>query len=201
MWQTVCAPAGIGTSPLDLSPHCIHSPHSRCTWRGHHREDPRSHLKTQNCGPKPSPEQYVIYNIDIFLDWILNDNKSVKVARSLFALFPKGPDDRGVGGSSGPPRLLGHRKPRCAQGMSAVHPPLHPPHHTPSMRVRHWTRGNRILYTDERVERVRHLIKSWVHVDFREGTVGMITVLGSGRRKVKTSLTNIGLITQNRKIV
>lgn len=65
-------------------PHWIHCPHPHCTWRGHRRENLRLHLKAhldwQNCGPKLSPEQYTIYDVDLVLGWILDDNQNVEKA-------------------------------------------------------------------------------------------------------------------------
>ncbi|KAI0250316.1 hypothetical protein BJV78DRAFT_590033 [Lactifluus subvellereus] len=65
-------------------PDWIRCPHPHCRWRGHRREDLKSHreahLNRQNCGPKLSREQYTIYDIDLVLGWILDDKQSVEKA-------------------------------------------------------------------------------------------------------------------------
>ena len=63
-------------------PNWICCPHSRCPWRGHRTEDLKSHLKThpnrRNTLPKHSRGQYMIYNKDLILDWILKDKEPVE---------------------------------------------------------------------------------------------------------------------------
>jgi hypothetical protein len=77
-------------------PDCLYCPHPRCKWRGHRKDDLKLHLTTHpnrlKCASKLSPEQYSIYDVDLILSWILDDNEPVeKVARfALNFVFERG---------------------------------------------------------------------------------------------------------------
>jgi Zinc finger, C2H2 type len=62
-------------------PCWIYCPYSRCSWRGHRKEDFQKHLNDQKCGPKPERKQYEIYLTDLILDWILEGVPVERAAR------------------------------------------------------------------------------------------------------------------------
>jgi hypothetical protein len=51
-----------------------------CFWRGDRKEDLYQHLKVAKCGPRPTREQYQIYETKLILDWILNDGVPIEKA-------------------------------------------------------------------------------------------------------------------------
>src|SRR5712691_8367902 len=50
-------------------PRFLHCPHSPCTWRGHRKEDFRTHLRLHP-GTDPKVESCLVYNTGVVLDWI-----------------------------------------------------------------------------------------------------------------------------------
>jgi len=63
-------------------PCWIYCPYPLCAWRGSRNEEFERHLTKNQCGPKPSREQYQIYDTNLVLDLILEAGTSVDVAAS-----------------------------------------------------------------------------------------------------------------------
>ncbi|KAI0270782.1 hypothetical protein BGY98DRAFT_1009841 [Russula aff. rugulosa BPL654] len=68
-------------------PCWICCPYPSCTWRGTRKEELRKHWIKDKCGPRPEQprpeqEQYRIYDTDLILGWILEDDTPVQVAAS-----------------------------------------------------------------------------------------------------------------------
>lgn len=63
-------------------PCWICCPYPSCTWRGTRKEELKKHLIKDKCGPRPVREQYQIYNTNLILGWILEDDTPVQVAAS-----------------------------------------------------------------------------------------------------------------------
>lgn len=63
-------------------PCWICCPYPSCSWRGTRKEELKKHLIKDKCGPMPEREQYQIYNTNLILGWILEDDTPVQVAAS-----------------------------------------------------------------------------------------------------------------------
>ena len=89
-------------------PSWIYCPHPSCAWRGSRKEDLKRHVDKQKCGPKPEPEQYQIYDTNLILDWILEDDIPLKVAAG-YALYFVGERARELGKVDAWRDLWGHQ--------------------------------------------------------------------------------------------
>ena len=63
-------------------PCWICCPYPSCSWRGTRIEELKKHLIKDKCGPMPEQEQYQIYNTNLILGWILENDTPVQVAAS-----------------------------------------------------------------------------------------------------------------------
>jgi len=63
-------------------PCWICCPYPNCIWRGSRPEEFERHLAKEKCGPKPSRDQYEIYDTNLVLDMILEAGTSVDIATS-----------------------------------------------------------------------------------------------------------------------
>jgi len=50
-------------------PRWLHCPHFPCPWRGHRKEDFKTHLR-EHPGSDPNVGPCLVYEIDLVLDWI-----------------------------------------------------------------------------------------------------------------------------------
>ena len=76
-------------------PCWICCPYPSCTWRGSRKEELQKHWIKDKCGPRPEQprperEQCQIYNTDLILGWILEDDTPVQVAASYALEFVEG---------------------------------------------------------------------------------------------------------------
>ena len=61
-------------------PRWLHCPHSPCTWRGHRKEDFKTHLELHP-GTDPEVEPCLIYETRVVIDWIKNGTSVEMAAR------------------------------------------------------------------------------------------------------------------------